>query len=101
AEKWRYADSLESITARSKALYLDSQGTANDLFHSGCLREAPPKTSDPDRYTYDPRDVSLAALESTVDPENVLDQRMVCAAVGRHLIYHSAPFEIDTEISGF
>lgn len=101
AETWRYADTLESVTAVSRPLYLQSAGSATDLYRSGELASTPPGRSEPKRYVYDPRDVSLAELESTVDPENAVDQRMLHASVGRQLVYHSEPFEEETEISGF
>jgi hypothetical protein len=94
AEEWRYADRLGELAARSDALYLDSRarGTLGPERPSGCA---------PDEYVHDPRDVSLAAIECGVDPANVVDQRMLHARIGRELIYHSAPFEGDTEIIGF
>jgi putative CocE/NonD family hydrolase len=101
AEKWRYADTLEAVTARSQPLYLQSAGNPTDVFNSGSLTAEPVTSSEPDHYIYDPCDVSLAELESTVDPENRIDQRMVYASAGKHLIYHSAPFGTDTELSGF
>ena len=54
-----------------------------------------------DRCHYDPRDVSTADLESTIDPATLTDQSMTYALRGRQLIYHSAPFDKDTEVSGF
>jgi len=36
-----------------------------------------------------------------VDPEDLTDQRLVLARSGRHLIYHSDPFEADVEVTGF
>jgi uncharacterized protein len=101
AEKWRYADTVEAITARHESLYLDSVINPTDVFHSGSLGWDLPAGERVDSYCYDPRDVSLAALESTVDPENVADSRMVHGAVGKQLIYHTAPFAEDTELSGF
>lgn len=101
AEKWRYADSLEEVTERTAPLYLHSNGNPNDVFRSGSLDGKHPLQSGPDSYVYNPKDVSLAALESSVNPESRADNRMVHAAVGKHLVYHSAPFERDTEISGF
>jgi putative CocE/NonD family hydrolase len=101
AEKWRYADTLDGITARSEALYLHSAGNPTDVFRSGSLLAERPLNSAPDHYVYDPHDISHAALESTVDPDNVADQRLVYSRVGQQLIYHSAPLETDTEISGF
>jgi putative CocE/NonD family hydrolase len=100
-EQWRYADSIEEITARSEPFYLQSSCNPVDVFSSGSLGAQGPLQSDPDHYVHDPRDVSLAALESTMDPESLVDQRMIYAAIGKQLIYHSAPFEQDTEISGF
>lgn len=101
AEKWRYADTLEAVTARSELLYLQSSGNPTDVFRSGSLTREPSAKSQPDHYVYDPRDIGHAALESTMDPESRVDQRMIHAAVGKQLVYHSAPFEKDTEISGF
>lgn len=102
SEVWRYADSLEGITARSEALYLHSEGNPTDVFHSGFLSgDAPRGSNTLDTYVYNPRDTRHAALESTVDPEDVTDQRMIHLKVGQQLIYHSAPFESDTQISGF
>jgi putative CocE/NonD family hydrolase len=101
AEEWRYADSLEAITARYEPLYLQSTSNPVDVFHSGSLTAEPHVDRDADHYVYDPRDVSLAELESTVDPENRVDQRMTHARIGKQLIYHSGPFTRDTELSGF
>jgi putative CocE/NonD family hydrolase len=102
AERWRYANTLDAITSRSELLYLSSEGNPDDVFHSGWLTTAtPPPASRPDYFVYDPRDTDLAELESTVNPENVVDQRMILASVGKQLVYHSAQFKEDTEISGF
>jgi putative CocE/NonD family hydrolase len=101
ADRWRYADTLESVTARVQPLYLSStQGTA-DVGRPGALAPTPPVRSSPDRYIYDPRDVSLAELESTVDPWDHCDQRMLHAAPSGQLVYDSEPLDDDTEISGF
>jgi uncharacterized protein len=101
AERWAYADSLDAVTARTEHLYLDSAGSAHDVFRSGLLLQTTASESKADQYIYDPRDLGLAALESTVDPGNWADQRLVYAASGRHLVYHSAPFDADLEICGF
>jgi putative CocE/NonD family hydrolase len=102
AEKWRHAATLESATGRVVSLYLNSTGNPTDVFASGALdREVPLGGSEPDHYVYDPADIGHADFESAVDPESLTDQRMVHALSGQQLIYHSAPFEQDTEISGF
>ena len=100
ADKWRYADTLEAVTAEARPYYLDSATNAADLFHSGSLGTAPAKGA-VDRYVYDPRDDAFAKLEADA-PENFLsDQRLLYGITGKQLIYHSAPFERDTEVSGF
>jgi putative CocE/NonD family hydrolase len=102
ADEWRYADTLEAVTAESRPFYLDSAGgVADSVFQSGSLG-AKTGIGAPDHYIYDPRDRSVAALEATVDPESLLDQRLIVGA-GRErlLVYHTAPFEKDTEVSGF
>lgn len=101
AEKWRYADTLEAVTSEVRLLFLHSTENPVDVFHSGSLRAEPQERGEPDHYVYDPRDVGLAALESTVDIESVIDQRLIHAAVGQQLLYHGAPFEQDIEVSGF
>ena len=101
AEEWRYADSLEAITSRLCLLYLSSSVNPTDVFHSGSLMLEPPVESHPDHYIYDPRDVSLAGLEATIDPESRTDLRMLYAAAGRHLVYHTPPFPRDVDVGGF
>ena len=117
ADRWRYADSLDAVTAEMHPMLLDSHGQANDLYGGGALvataenRSPAPPTSasitasmpsaSPDHYIYDPRDVSLAAVEQQVDPSSYVDQRVLNARNGKQLIYHSEPFTRDTEVSGF
>jgi len=101
AERWRYADSLDAATAGWLELHLSSTSNPTDVFRSGSLSREPVWRSEPDQYVYDPRDTRFAALESTVDPTNMADGRMVHALIGRQLVYHSEPFDRDTEITGF
>jgi putative CocE/NonD family hydrolase len=100
ADRWRYASTVDAITGRWLQLFLHSSGNPDDVFRSGSLREGASSQGDPDHYVHDPANTNLAALESTVDPENKMDQRMVHASAGRQLVYHSAPFELDAEVSG-
>jgi len=100
AEQWRYAATLDAVTAREEPLYLSSQGSADDVFASGSLQKSKADDAAFDRYVYDPRDVSAAATE-TVDLENWLtDQKEAHARTGKLLVYHSKPFDPSTEISG-
>lgn len=101
AERWRYADSLEAVTAESRPFYLDSIGdSAHDLYSAGNLVPARSARGAPDRYRYDPRDVSLAKIESESNLDSALDQE-VSLANKAQIVYVSAPFEQDQELSGF
>jgi uncharacterized protein len=100
AERWRYTDTLEGITSQSPAYFLDSAGNATDVLGAGTLgRQA--AVGKPDHYVYDPHDLSFAADEANSDSEDLTDQRATYAQRGKLLVYHSAPFDKDTEISGF
>jgi putative CocE/NonD family hydrolase len=101
-ERWRHADSLELATAREQRLFLDSDGSANGIFHAGSMTVSS-ATGPPDSYIYDPRDTSGPEVEAEamVDPTSIVDQSIALALEGRQLVYHSAPFEHDTEITGF
>jgi uncharacterized protein len=100
ADRWRYAHSLEAVTARQQSLWLDSASNATDVFHSGTLQETVGKGA-PDHYVYDPRDTSVADFEPYAGKTPLVDQRRTYAQSGKQLVYHSARFESDTEISGF
>jgi putative CocE/NonD family hydrolase len=102
ADKWRYADSLDGVTGEMRPYVLQSTGgAANDVLASGAMIAAGSASGAPDRYVYDPRDVSLAAVEAKLEPGSMVDQTMVHAMRGRELVYHTAPFEKDVEVSGF
>jgi uncharacterized protein len=101
AEHWRYADSLEAITAESRPLFLGSSGASGqNLFAAGSLAAAHEGRGAPDSYRYDPRDLSLAKIESESNLDSALDQE-VFLANSAQLVYVSAPFEKDQELSGF
>ncbi|MBB4631384.1 CocE/NonD family hydrolase [Sphingosinicella soli] len=101
AERWRYADTLEAVTAEEKPFFLDSVANADRVMASGSLSPAAAGKGGADSYVYDPRDVSGAALEASLDPSRLNDQTLVLARDGKQLVYHSAPFDKPTEVSGF
>jgi uncharacterized protein len=101
ADRWRYAQSLEAVTAYSIPLFLHSTNNPTDVFASGSLELESAESPAPDQYVYDPRDVSLLELESRIDPNNLMETRLVHARFGKQLVYHSAQFERDTVIAGF
>jgi uncharacterized protein len=101
AEKWRYAETLEAITAESRPWFLDSSGdSARDVHSAGSLSPIGLSRGAPDQYHYDPRDISLAKIESESDPDSLLDQEVFLANMAQ-LVYVSERFEQDQEISGF
>lgn len=101
SERWRYAHTLEAVTSRYQTLFLSSLGEASDVFHSGSLGEVLSPSNVPDEYVYDPRSTEHVPVERTIDPECLVDERLVQLGRGRHLVYHSMPFASDQEVAGF
>lgn len=101
ADEWKYADSLEGVATGRKRLYLDSQNGAQDVFHSGLLQETAPLDSQPDEYLYDPLDLRPAEFERQEIKDYLTDQRDALNLYGNGLVYHSQPFEHDTEVTGY
>jgi putative CocE/NonD family hydrolase len=99
-ETWKYADSLEAVAGEWRQLFLHSGGQAGDVFHSGALTAEKPAREEPDKYVYDPLDVRPAELEKEEYADWLTDQRAAFNLFGDGLVYHSAPFAEDTEISG-
>jgi predicted acyl esterase len=60
-----------------------------------------PNTTHPDRWVYDPLDTRFADLEREEIKDNLTDQRYALNLFGNGLVYHSQPFDVDTEITGF
>lgn len=100
-EKWKYADTLEAIAPKVRKLYLNSNGDANDVFHSGTLDEKIPKNSPVDRFTYDPLDKRPGELEREEIAEYYTDQTADLNLFGNGAVYHSAAFSKATEITGW
>jgi putative CocE/NonD family hydrolase len=104
-EKWRYADTLEAVTATSQPYFLGSIGNnPTDVMASGSLRPDNSVGGRPDHYRYDPDDIRLAEVQFAGDDSlqsMLIDQRMIMTARGTMLIYHTAPFDTDVELSGY
>ena len=102
AEDWRYATTLDAVTAESRPLYLTSQdGRANELFASGALQPGKATGAKPDRYVYDPLDVSSEKVDEVEVPASLTDQRLILQQSGKYLVYHTSAFEKDLDIAGF
>ena len=101
AEKWRYADSLGAVTLKMVPFYLDSTGgAAHDLYSAGSLECEVVGRGKPDHYIYDPTDPALERVESETNLE-LLRNLEVLHANPSKVVYVSAPFAANTEISGF
>jgi uncharacterized protein len=100
SETWRYADSLDAVTAQMRPLQLNSTaGRANDVFASGSLSSAADAQGF-DQYVYDPLDITASELSADTSVEGLTDQRGVFANGGKSLIYHTEPFTGDTDLAG-
>jgi putative CocE/NonD family hydrolase len=100
-EEWKYADSYEEIATETYRYFLDSfDGQPNDTFQAGILSENAAQHSPADHYVYDPLDIRPADLEQKEKEDYLLDQSYPLNLFGNGLVYHTAPFEEDTEISG-
>ncbi|MEO5559884.1 MAG: CocE/NonD family hydrolase [Dokdonella sp.] len=103
-EAWRYAPTLDAVSARHDAWYLDSVASrANDVFAAGDLKQDKPGSGKADRYVYDPLDVNSAKWEAEeASSENGLtDQRGLMMNAGKALFYHTPLFAADTDLAGF
>ncbi|MBK8021137.1 MAG: CocE/NonD family hydrolase [Chloroflexi bacterium] len=102
SDEWKYADSLDAIADETRRLYLDSHGSADDVFHSGTLKPELPRASPADSYIYDPLDTRPGDAEKDDGDENyLLDQTSDLNQFGGGLVFHSAQFAEATEITGF
>jgi putative CocE/NonD family hydrolase len=100
-EKWKYADSLETIGAIPKKMYLSSTEGANDVFHSGIMEDQTPNGARSDTFTYDPLDKRFGNLEREEIIDYLTDQTYDLNLFGNGLAYHTEPFTKDTEITGW
>jgi putative CocE/NonD family hydrolase len=101
--EWKYADSLESLSANPRTLYLDSKnGDANGVFRSGSLTENQPREG-ADKFTYDPLDTKRGENVEGIDPKEKtagLDQTYALSIGDDGLVYHTAPFSNETPLIG-
>lgn len=100
ADKWRYADTLAGVTARYETLHLDSSGNPSSVYRAGTLGAAPAGRTGPDHYVYDPRDLGALMRELSQTQSHLTDQTALLTDAADKLVYQSAPFEKDTEVSG-
>lgn len=100
ANRWKFAPSLDAVTARHAPLALTASDDHPRWSRPGRLAVAAPEESGRNVYIYDPHVVDLADLETQILPYNLSDLRLLEAGDGRQLVYDSDPFEQDVEVSG-
>nr|MBA3385491.1 CocE/NonD family hydrolase [Chthoniobacterales bacterium] len=101
--EWKYADSLETLTANPRTFFLDSKnGEANGVFRSGALTENKP-TQGADSFTYDPLDTRRGDNVESVEPDKKiagLDQRYALSIGQDGLVYHTEALPNETPFIG-
>ncbi len=103
AEQWRYAGSLQAVTATMQPMYLDSSGgQANDVFAAGSLGTAKASASSrADHYVYDPLDTHFSGWDNVDSDNSLTDVSGLLASSGKLLVYHTPAFEQATDLAGF
>src|SRR5258708_26501061 len=99
--EWKYGDSLETRANEKVTLYLGSDGSAGDIFHSGSLANEKKAGAAADAWIYDPLDTRPGDAENLNEEAFLTSQAPVANLFGEGAIYHSEPFAAATEISGF
>jgi putative CocE/NonD family hydrolase len=101
--EWKYADSLETLTANPRTFYLDSKnGDANGVFRSGWLTEKQPSEG-LDTFTYDPLDTTRGEIVDGIDPKEKtagIDQTYALSIGNDGLVYHTDPLPSETPLVG-
>lgn len=101
-DKWKYAASLEDIGKDKQLFYLNAANSkGNNVVHSALLQSNIPTTNSPAEYVYDPLDKSYGLLEMNPSDNYLTDQTDAYSIKEDGIVYHSAPFENETEVSGF
>jgi uncharacterized protein len=100
ADEWRYAHTLEAASSGGTLVFYlqDSQGTPQDVFHSGGLAPAPPAAEPPALIVSDPHE--LPELEVAAYAANEDSTSQFRAYQERAISFHSAPFAQATDIAG-
>jgi putative CocE/NonD family hydrolase len=104
ANEWRTSSTWPPEGARPLTFYLASDGHANALHGDGRLAPATPDVDRPDRFIYDPANPVLSlggnvCCTGGAVEAGSFDQRPTEARQDV-LVYTSAPFPEDTELSG-
>lgn len=100
---WKYAPSLAATGSSMQHLYLAGGSNLGKAARPGLLQANLPKNNLPAAYLYDPLDKSYGMLEigMTGIADNYLTDLRLAEQLGNAgVLYRSAPFETDKEVTG-
>ena len=104
SNEWQSSNTWPPEGAEQMTFYLSSGGNANTMAGDGVLTTSPPRTDQPDAFTYDPMDPVMSyggnvCCQGNATTAGAFDQRVM---ENRRdiLVYTSEPFTEGTEISG-
>ncbi|WP_296615581.1 CocE/NonD family hydrolase [Sphingomonas sp.] len=102
ADQWRYADTLDAVTAANVPLFLGSTANATAIDGSGTLGAAA-ANGPPDHYRYDPNDPNGPEIDAEfkADGGSFVDEPLPIALQGRELVYQTRAFAADVDLAGF
>jgi putative CocE/NonD family hydrolase len=101
-DRWKSADSLESVASETLKLSLDSSADATDAFRAGSLVPSSSRNAgSADHFVYDPLDTRPGDAELFSDPAYLTSQLAALTLFGRGVVYYTAPLEHDIELSGY
>lgn len=102
ANEWRFYDGWPDSKSTEKSLYLSSEGPANGDSSMGQLVDTPPAKQAPDRYLYNPADVTIPdALKSTGEGLPEPDLKVTIEPENESvLVYRTPPLPSPLEVGG-
>jgi len=100
AGEWRYAHTLEAASSGGTLLFFlaDSDGTPQDIFHSGRLAQMASRTEPPAVIVSDPHELPELEVAKYAASEGATSQFR--AFQKRAITFHSDPFSRDTDFAG-
>ncbi|MDT9599727.1 CocE/NonD family hydrolase [Sphingosinicella rhizophila] len=105
--EWRWTNSLDAIGRQKRILYLDGNGARSPSAYGSGLLSAKAPAHQTMVYVDDPRDTAKTVAREkgrAPDYQNLnwlVYQDDVLAIDGNGLVFHTPPFEEDTELAGF
>jgi len=100
ANQWRNLDDWPAAQSKERVFYLSAEAPSNGVLSEGRLVEAPPKTQEPSRYTYNPAIAEIPADLKESDPGKAKLHLEMKDFKDDELIFKSDPLSAPMEIGG-